>query len=68
MNFCIVIHFVVIIPFVGHKQREAREAMSIEKKEEFSFTHEIENWKESTTIQYKKISIGAYQIKIKEIV
>ena len=42
--------------------------MSIEKKEEFSFTHEIENWKESTTIQYKKISIGEYQIKIKEIV
>ena len=32
------------------------------KKKEFSFTHGIENWKESTTIKYKKVSIGEYQI------
>lgn len=29
-----------------------------DKKEEFSFTRDIENWEESTTIKYKKISIG----------
>ena len=33
-----------------------------DKKEEFFFTRDIENWKESTTIKYKKISIGQYQI------
>ena len=32
------------------------------KKEEFSFTRGIENWKESTTIKYKKVSIGEFQI------
>ena len=53
MNFCIVIHFVVIIHFVGQKQTDAgalpqvgfskkvAEGISIEKKEEFSLTPAI---------------------------
>nr|YP_009472584.1 hypothetical protein [Rhipilia penicilloides]ARO74249.1 hypothetical protein [Rhipilia penicilloides] len=32
------------------------------KKKEFSFTRGIENWKESTTLKYKKVSIGEYPI------
>ena len=31
-------------------------------KEGFSFTRDPKNWKESTTIKYKKVSIGEYQI------
>lgn len=32
------------------------------RKEEFTFTRDIQNWKESTTVKYKKVSIGEYQI------
>ena len=35
------------------------------KKDEFLFTRGIQNWKESTTIQYKKVSIGEFQIHTK---
>ena len=31
-------------------------------KDEFSFTRDPLNWKESTTIKYKKVSIGEYPI------
>nr|YP_009306357.1 hypothetical protein [Caulerpa cliftonii]AOP19261.1 hypothetical protein [Caulerpa cliftonii] len=32
------------------------------KKEDFSLTRNVENWKESTTIKYKNVSIGEFQI------